>query len=188
MPATRNLFFALEPPSPLRAALARETTRLHDEWGGRPTAPPKLHMTLLFLDALPVPLHPAVIEAARAAADTIALPPFQLVVDLAGRFGRRIGWLGCSDLPEPLRQLHDALAGNVVQRGVPMRREERYVPHITVLRDPKRPRPHPIAPLRWRVDGFALKASAEGEYEVLGRWPLGTPVAHDPCMPEHRPS
>jgi 2'-5' RNA ligase len=172
MPATRHLFFALVPAPALRAALACEIVRLHGAWGGRPTAAQKLHMTLVFLDALPTPLDPALVAAARAAADTVALPAFDLLVDRADRFGRRIGWLGCSQVPGPLQRLHDTLSDALVQRRVPMRPEAAYVPHVTVLRDPRRADPHAIAPLRWPVDGFALMASAEGEYEVLGRWPL----------------
>src|SRR6478672_7884934 len=42
--ATRNLFFAFAPDPPLRHALARETARLHEQWGGRRTQEAKLHM------------------------------------------------------------------------------------------------------------------------------------------------
>ena len=172
MPAMRNLFFALVPPPALRTAFAREVVRLQAEWGGRPTATPKLHMTLLFLDAFPVPLDPDVVTAARAAGSAVALPCFGLAVDRADRFDRRVGWLGCSEVPAGMQVLHDALAEAVARREVPMRRESRFVPHVTVLRDPKRPLPHAIAPLPWVVDSFAMMASAEGAYEVLGRWPL----------------
>lgn len=172
MPATRNLFFAIAPPPPVRAGLAREVERLHAAWGGRPTSTAKLHMTLVFLDALPAPLEAAVVTGARTAADDVRATAFDLVVDRADRFGRRIGWLGCSQMPDALQRLHDTLAAALVQRGVPMRQEPRYVPHVTALRDPKRPEPQAIAPLAWHVDGFTLMASAEGAYEVLGRWPL----------------
>jgi 2'-5' RNA ligase len=71
-----------------------------------------------------------------------------------------------------LQALHDALANATRAREVPVRREDRYVPHVTALRDPKRPAPHDLAPLHWRVTHFELMASREGEYEVLGTWPL----------------
>ena len=172
MAATRNVFFALAPPAGVRVALAREAARLHDTWGGRATAPAKLHMTVLFLDAFPAPLDPALVERARAAAETIALPPFDLVVDRADRFGRRIGWLGCSRVPAGLQRLHEALAESVSAQGIPMRREDAYVPHVTVLRDPVRALPGDIEPVSWRVEEFVLMASAEGAYEVLGQWAL----------------
>jgi len=57
-------------------------------------------------------------------------------------------------------------------RGVPMRHEDRYVPHLTALRDPRRAEPHHVAPIPWHVDGFRLMASAEGAYETLGKWAL----------------
>jgi 2'-5' RNA ligase len=172
MPAKRNLFFALSPAPPVRAKLAAEVERLHAAWGGRATQPAKLHMTLVFLDTLPEPLPPDVVAAARAAATMIALPPFDVVVDRADRFGRRIGWLGCSRMPDALQRLHDTLAQACSAANVPMRREERYVPHVTALRDPRRPDPQAIAPMPWRIDAFQLMASAEGAYETLGDWPL----------------
>jgi 2'-5' RNA ligase len=168
----RNLFFALSPDPPLRKALAAHVTRLHAEWGGRVVAPAKLHMTLLFLDALPAPLPPEIVDAARAAAETIAQRPFDLVIDRADRFSRHVGWLGCSQVPPALPTLHDTLAEATRARGVPVRREPRYVPHVTALRDPKRPVPHAIDPLPWRVGHFELMASAEGAYDVLGTWTL----------------
>jgi 2'-5' RNA ligase len=172
MAATRNVFFALAPPADVRMRLAREAARLHAAWGGRATAPAKLHVTVLFLDAFPVPLDPALVEHARAAGGTIDLPAFELVIGRADRFGRRIGWLGCSAVPAGLQRLHEALSEAVSGRGVPMRREEAYVPHVTVLRDPRHAAPETIEPVRWRVERFALMASGEGEYEVLGAWAL----------------
>jgi 2'-5' RNA ligase len=53
-----------------------------------------------------------------------------------------------------------------------MRREDTWLPHVTVLRDPQRPSPQSIVPIPWRVDAFELMASAEGKYEVFGRWVL----------------
>ena len=172
MAATRNLFFALTPDPATRQALAKETERLHAAWGGRRTQEAKLHVTLLFLDAMPVPLSPEVVKAVRAAAETIVAPSFDLLIDRADRFGRRVGWLGCSRVPGALQALHDALSLACGERGVPMRHEDRYVPHLTALRDPRRSEPHHVVPIPWHVDGFRLMASAEGAYETLGKWAL----------------
>ena len=187
MTATRNLFFALTPDPATRRALAKESERLHAAWGGRRTQEAKLHVTLLFLDAMPVPLSPEVVKAARAAADTIVAPPFDLLIDRADRFGRRVGWLGSSRVPAALQSLHDALSAACGARGVPMRHEDRYVPHLTALRDPRRAEPHHVAPIAWHVDGFRLMASAEGAYETLGRWPLH-PEAGVPEDATHEPT
>jgi 2'-5' RNA ligase len=172
MPLTRNLFFALAPDPSLRDALAAHAQRLHAGWGGRMTAPAKLHMTLLFLDALPAPIEPTLIEAARAAGASIALPGFELVVDRADRFGHRVGWLGCSHVPPALQALHERLLDACFANGAPVQRENHYTPHVTISRDPRTPAPHAIDPLPWRVRDFALMASAEGAYEILGRWSL----------------
>ncbi|KGQ20465.1 2'-5' RNA ligase [Lysobacter dokdonensis DS-58] len=172
MPATRNLFFALSPDPALRTALASHARRLHDAWGGRMTAPAKLHMTLLFLDTLPAPIEQSIVYAALTAGASIALPGFDLVVDRADRFGKRVGWLGCSHVPQGLQTLHDRLVDACFAAGAPVRRENHYTPHITTSREPRTPSPHAIDPLHWRVDHFELMASAEGAYEVLGTWPL----------------
>jgi len=172
MPATRHLFFALSPDTALRTALAAETERLRQAWGGRPTLPAKLHMTLLFLDAVPADIPASLLHAARAAGDAIALPPFAIDIDRADRFGRRIAWLGCSHLPDGLQHLHDALAHACLEREIPMRQEDHYTPHITILRDPKHTTPHHVGPWHWNATSFHLMASAEGAYEVLASWPL----------------
>lgn len=172
MAATRNLFFALTPDPAVRRALAKESERLHAAWGGRKTQDAKLHMTLLFLGAFPAPPDPAIVSAARAAAETIDAAAFDLVIDRADRFGRRVGWLGCSRMPDALQSLHDTLAQACTAAGVPMRHEDRYAAHVTALRDPRRAEPHHVAAIPWHVDRFKLMASAEGAYETLGQWPL----------------
>ena len=95
-----------------------------------------------------------------------------ITIDRADRFGKRIGWLGCSHVPDALQHLHDTLADTARAHDLPMRHEDRYAPHVTALRDPRTPVPHAIDPLPWHVDHFVLMASAEGAYEVLGSWPL----------------
>jgi 2'-5' RNA ligase len=168
----RHLFFALAPDAALRDAIAADAARLHLVWGGRATTPAKLHMTLRFLQGFPDPLPADVVAAAREAGDAIAAAPFDFALDRADRFGRRVGWLGCAVTPRPLQALHDALTQACRAKAVPMREDERFIPHVTILRDPKRATPSAIAPLRWQVDGFVLMASAEGAYEVLGEWRL----------------
>ena len=171
----RHLFFALVPDPALRVRIAAESARLHATWGGRATAPAKLHMTLRFLDAFADPLPLEVVAAARAAGDAVVASAFDLVLDIAGHFGRRVAWLGCSSPPQALRALHDALTAACAAHGVPMRREDGFVPHVTVARDPRAPAAGGIPPLAWPVDGFALMASAEGAYEGLADWRLRAP-------------
>ena len=171
----RHLFFALSPAPALRARIAAEARRLHATWGGRATAPEKLHMTLRFLDAFPDPLPPDIVAAARAAGEAVEARAFDLVLDQAGHFGRRVAWLGCSQPPGSLVALHGDLTSACAARGVPMRREDGFVPHVTVAREPRHPSPAAIAPMAWPVEGFVLMASAPGAYDVLGAWRLRAP-------------
>ena len=43
--------------------------------------------------------EPEVVAAARAAAEEMAAAPFDVAIDRADCFGRRVGWLGCSRVP-----------------------------------------------------------------------------------------
>ena len=50
--------------------------------------------------------------------------------------------------------------------------DESFVPHVTIVRDALEPLPDtPIAPLSWRVRGFALVESRAGEpYRTVRQW------------------
>ena len=111
-------------------------------------------------------------RARRAGA--IAQPGFDLVVDRADRFERRIGWLGCSQVPAGAAgACTTSLVDACSARGVPMRRENHvHAARHRAARSRNGPSRTRSTPLQWRVRGFALMASAEGAYEVLGSWPL----------------
>ncbi len=167
-----RLFFALWPEPPLQETLARLARRLVRK-GGRRLAPEAIHLTLLFLG----PVDAATRACLEAAAQAVAVPPFELAIDRTGTFPRaRVVWAGPSETPAPLARLEAALREAAARCG--LEPEVRpFVPHLTVARKaapvPVSPLPEPLA---WPVRDFVLARSclhpAGAEYEVLRRWPL----------------
>ena len=174
-----RLFFALWPDDGLRRRIADATTRLqhgHDP-GGRRIGQHRYHLTLQFLGdhaALP----PMLVEQASSAAASVRVPPFGLTLDRAGSFRNRAipWWLGCEAVPEGLLRLWDELGLALAKAGVRVQSGKALVPHVTVVRDARRPLPPtPIDPLDWQVDSFVLVHSelgARNAYTEMGRWML----------------
>ncbi len=135
-------------------------------------------MTLVFLG----PTTPEQRERCVAVADRIEAEPFELNLDMTGKFIRaRVAWLGCShpapglvrlqaDLESGLRQAcpdHPAFAEHA----------RPYCPHVTLYRKVSKPLvPEKIKPARWAVDSFSLVESRPAErpvYRILDNWQLG---------------
>lgn len=130
-----------------------------------------LHLTLAFLGDVPAQR----IDAARRAADGIAVASFPLTIDRLGFWPRnRILWAG-GDAPA-LTALADALGERL--RAAGFRLEDRpFAAHVTLLRGADCASVPPLArTVEWKVPEFVLaesKRSAEGAgYEIIGRWPL----------------
>ncbi|HEY0504009.1 MAG TPA: RNA 2',3'-cyclic phosphodiesterase [Lysobacter sp.] len=172
-----RLFFALWPDDALRARIAATAAALETEHapGGRRLKPERYHVTLQFLgDFRPVPER--LVDDARAAADAVRAPAFELPLDCAGSFrGANVWWLGSQAMPDGLRTLWDALGGALARQRVPVKTGAGFVPHLTIQRDVRRHLPStPVAALPWTVREFVLLDSRQGRpYDVLGRWPLG---------------
>jgi 2'-5' RNA ligase len=175
---THRLFFALWPDAALRKRIARTVAGLERDNGpgGRRLNPDRYHLTLQFLGDFQ-PLRQSVLDAAIVAAGSIHLSPFDLVLDLAGSFPKAgVCWLGASAAPETLQQLWNELGRALTSARVQVRSAPSFNPHLTVLRDVRKPLPPtPIQPLPWPVREFVLVDSVSGvhpAYRVLGRWPL----------------
>jgi 2'-5' RNA ligase len=176
---SERLFFALWPGDAERSALARLQGSLALQ-GTRPTHPADIHLTLVFLGALP----PERRACCEAAADLVQAAPFAIPLSRVGLWPRpRILWCGPAVTPPELLTLADGLAEALVPCGVP--RETRpYAAHITLARraraeiDPRRE-----WSLTWPVTGFVLAASRPGpppRYRVLRRWALSAPSESGP--------
>ena len=173
-----RLFFALWPDAALRRRIATTVAGLERDTapGGRRLNPDRYHLTLQFLGDFK-PLRQSVLDAAIVAAGSIRLPPFDLVLDLAGSFPKAgVCWLGASSPPDALRQLWNGLGSALTSARVQVRSAPTFSPHLTVLREVRKPLPPtPFEPVLWPVREFVLVDSVSGThpaYRLLGRWPL----------------
>ena len=174
-----RLFFALWPSNDVRQGLADAASRLlrEHEPAGRRIGPHRYHLTLQFLGEY-ADLPPSLVAKASAAATSVEVMQFDLVLDRAGSFRNRSipWWLGCEAIPDGLLQLSDSLGAALARSGVRVQSGKALVPHVTVLRDARQPLPvTPVEPLRWPVDSFALihsELGARNAYTVAGHWNL----------------
>lgn len=177
--ASLRVFFALWPDEATRVALDRAAASLHPTWGGRRMRSESLHLTLAFLGDTPV----ARLDALRQLAATVAGEPFTLTLNSPGCWQHnRIGWLGVTDTPPALAQLVADLT-RVLQAGEFPLDRQRYIPHVTLLRNAHCSAPPPCQPVVWCAQNFVLLASrkpeAGGGYDVLGIWPLSAAARVD---------
>jgi len=176
--SSHRLFFALWPAAALRNRIATTVAGLERDSapGGRRLNPDRYHLTLQFLGDFQ-PLRQSLLDAAIVAAGSIRLPPFDLVLDVSGSFPKAgVWWLGATTTPETLQRLWNELDRALTSARVQVRSAPAFSPHLTVLRDVRKPLPPtPIQPLPWPVREFVLVDSVSGThpaYRVLGRWPL----------------
>lgn len=168
-----RLFFALWPDARTQRALGALAQDLSRTCGGRGVPAGNVHLTLHFLGNV----ERARISRLEALAAGIRNPSFELSVDRV-EFWRRnhIVWAGVLHCPEALQDLVALLGEELAGEG--FRIDERpYVPHITLLRNARRPPAAAEVPaITWSVAGIALVESVPRErgriYEVVREWPL----------------
>ena len=165
---TQRLFLALWPDAGVREQLATHADQWL--WPARCMryAPADWHVTLHFIGDV-------VAEKMEAIAACAAVPfqPFDLVLDQPRLWARGLAVLGASEVPMPLRTLHERL-GNAL-RGLDLALDTRpYVPHLTLARHADAAIPPAVfVPVRWQVRGFALGLSAglkEPRYRVIRQY------------------
>lgn len=171
--ATLRVFYALVPPSAIRAALAElgreHARRLH----GRPVPAENIHLTLAFVGAWPR----ARLDALLAAGGALNAEAMRLMLDRQGGFRRSgVAWVAPSSAPVALGMLANSLAGSLRAHGVSYD-EKPFHPHLTIARKCHGSFQHgPVGPYAWDIDAVTLIASdtrAEGaRYASLATWPL----------------
>ena len=169
-----RLFFALWPDDRVRAELAAQRDRIAHDYAGRATRADTLHLTILFLGDV----NELRVPTLMACGDCIKSAAFKLRIDACAHFPEaRVAWLGCTEPPAALFDLHHALLPEVRAAQISVDESE-YQPHITVARSCTLfPSPHPIPEVDWPVESFVLIDSRRTEagplYRVLKYWPLG---------------
>src|SRR5215208_2028699 len=97
--------------------------------------PSNIHLTLKFLGDVPASRVEAIHLAVKRAATSIQ--GFEIEVGGAGCFpaprNPRVLWVGLTDLPESLKQLHGSLEAELLREGFP-RESKRFSPHLTIGR------------------------------------------------------
>ena len=172
----RRLFFALWPTDAVRAQLAAEV-QAHAALG-RAIAARNLHITAVFLGAVPAERVARVRESAQPAQKLTHCGKFMLHLERI-EFWRRSNLicLTAEHAPPELLSIVDGLRAGLRERGFELRDHETFRPHVTLVRDVARgPAVAGVASVRWPVESFALIESQVGqrgsEYTVLDEWSL----------------
>jgi 2'-5' RNA ligase len=168
----RRLFFGLWPTDAIRARLAVEVQARAAL--GRPIAARNLHVTAVFLGAVPDERVDLVSKAAKLT----HAGKFLLHLDRVEFWHRsKLICLMTERAPPELLAMVEGLRAGLRERGFELRDHETFRPHVTLVRDVARgPVVAGVAPVRWPVESFALIESQVGqrgsEYTVLDEWPL----------------
>ena len=177
--STDRLFFAIYPNVDAAARIARLAQHLCGEHRlkGRPLAAERLHVTLHHLGDY-VGLPEALVAAAINAASTIAMRPFEVAFDRAGRFGGGTGkrpfvLLG-GDGITALTAFQQALGMAMKKAGLGRLAESRFTPHMTLLYDDRRVSEQAVETIGWTAHEFVLVHSLLGRtrHVPLARWVL----------------
>ncbi len=169
--APLRLFFALWPDDGVRAALARGAHAIQRVAGGRATRAESIHLTLAFLGAV----EPGRLDDLKAAAASVAVRPFELVLDATGCWPHnRIAWAGATATPPALETLVGELRAALAGAGFRFDPKP-FVPHLTLVRKAQPGFAAPaLAPIAWAVTGFALVRSlmqaAGSRYTIEAEW------------------
>ncbi len=162
-----KLFFAVYPDPETAGRIAALVEGLRRRHGlVAPAFPPeRYHVTLYGLgvyEAAPA----AVLEGARAAAEAIAIPPFDVelshVVSWGRGQGKRTLVLVGGEGVAGLEQVRAELEIEVPRLLPDLKPPPPFNPHMTVLYDPRVVAEEAIEPIRWRVDELVLVDSLHG--------------------------
>lgn len=170
-----RVFFAFWPDARLASDLDALGRRCAEVCGGRAMRRETLHLTLVFVGAVPEAKLTELVAVAEP------LPPsLELTVDRVGYWPHnRIVWAG-GEAPAVLSDFAAGLAGRVRAAGFPAERRP-FVPHVTLRRNARCGADALAAAsagtsLVWPLNELRLVRSGLGpdgaRYEPVHRWPL----------------
>jgi RNA 2',3'-cyclic 3'-phosphodiesterase len=177
-----RLFVALPVPDEVRGAVATAVDPARREGRGlRWTRPEGWHLTVAFLGEVGDDRVGAVSGVVAAVA--ARHPPLELSLGAAGRFGRRVLWVGVDDEPEGgVEALGTDLQDSLADAGLPVQ-QRRVHAHLTLARSGRSPVDDravaavEVPAARWRVSELGLWRSHLGggpaRYEEVASAPLG---------------
>ncbi|HVB47419.1 MAG TPA: RNA 2',3'-cyclic phosphodiesterase [Burkholderiales bacterium] len=169
-----RLFFALWPPAPAAAALARWAAETQRETGGRVARSETIHLTLAFLGEV----EDQRLQSALAAGQAAGGAPHSLSIDQVRYWEHnRVVWVGPRETPVPLGALAGALRTELLREGFALEKRS-FQAHVTVIRNARAPGARPPFPvIAWPVEEFVLvrsELSGDGsDYECVERFALG---------------
>lgn len=170
-PEQARIFFALWPPLAQRQQLHDLAVRYHKLCGGRVMRAETLHLTLLFLGAVPTRR----LQVLCNALDGLEASPFLLTL---GQFccwrHNRIGYVTTTGQNAALSRLAQALREAVSMAGFSFE-ERAFSPHVTLLRHVEHAlEPQSVVHIEWPVESIALVESVVTDrgvsYRTLHRW------------------
>jgi len=168
-----RLYFALWPQETVRQRLHEAAAVIPVDSRGRRVPRANLHLTLHFIGNV----YLAQMQCLQRAARLVRAPAFDLTIDRQGCFNKpRVAWLGCSNPPAALDDLHRQL-GRHLQICDYEPEARPYRPHVTVARKIGSVAGEAgFAPVDWRVTEFALievRAIDNGvQYRAVETYPL----------------
>jgi len=128
-----RLFFAINFSNAVKSKLSTLRDELREKSvRGNFTAIENLHLTLAFLGECDIK-H---LTAAKAALDSLPIPPMEICVERIGRFkrdGSDIWWVGITE-NEALSALQQNLTDKLISTGFKLE-NRKYSPHITLARE-----------------------------------------------------
>lgn len=165
MADTKRLFFALWPDDKVRNEISQAfQSSAYSKADGQQYNLQNLHLTLHFLGNVSADQYSCVLEAA----EKVKITEFALNLDKFGFFEKaKVFWLGVSDIPTELTQLHYDL-GQVLSSCEYKDEDRAYTPHVTLMRKIKKIKVEENARLvSWNVNRFALLESVSENGIVL---------------------
>jgi len=168
-----RVFFALWPNDAVRDSLHRASKTIPVERPARRVPRYNLHLTLHFIGNVYFDQMACLQQQARL----VEADAFELNIDCQGYFKKpRVAWLGCSEMPAALSELHAQL-GQRLQLCDYRPETRHYNPHVTMARKINRiPELQSFESIPWVAENFALievrQIDNGVQYRVIETYPL----------------